>query len=691
MLGLYISDREVDALLDGLYATSASPDADALDQAPIATISRLLEEADQRHVTRTAASLRAGVPLRLPILARRLNLEPFEQNVLLLALAPELNRSYERLFGYLNDDITRRWPSVDLACGLFCQELSQRVEHRRAFTPQAPLQALRLLHLSQEPAPVPPTLLTRLFKLDERIVAYLLGSDTPDPVLDGLFSTHAGAQPPQLPILDGSSQDRAISLCDYLTHHAGAAAIISITGPDHVQQVSVACYLARQANPGAGVMLLDGAALGDHADPEDVVARALREARLAGAALAVSTANRLAAAGGRVASALRRFLTVQGDLPCFLLAEEPWALSSLPDGAPVLHLALPAPDAGARRRLWAASLNGHAPDVNLDELADRFRLTSGQITSAARQAYTLSSLRQPGNGHQVQREDLFASCRAQTATALDGLAQRIESIYTWDDLVLPPQVKQQLRSLEHWVRYRHVVYGEWGYGQRACWARAGRVVQRPLRHRQDHGRRHHGSQPGAGSLPHRPVRGGQQVHRRDREEPGPGLRRRPRQPTPSCSSTRPTPCSASAPRSRTRTIAMPTSRSATCCSAWKPMMASPSWPPTSARISIRLLPAACKSPSSSRSPRPVTGSASGASCCRPVFPRPLTSDLSYLASQFDLAGGSIKNSVLTAAFAAAAEGSSVAMCHLVRAVSLELSKMDQPVVRTDFGPYYELL
>ena len=51
----------------------------------------------------------------------------------------------------------------------------------------------------------------------------------------------------------------------------------------------------------------------------------------------------------------------------------------------------------------------------------------------------------------------------------------------------------------------------------------------------------------------------------------------------SCSSTRPTRCSASAPRSRTATTATPTSRSTTCCSAWRTTRAWPSWPPTARR------------------------------------------------------------------------------------------------------------
>jgi hypothetical protein len=46
------------------------------------------------------------------------------------------------------------------------------------------------------------------------------------------------------------------------------------------------------------------------------------------------------------------------------------------------------------------------------------------------------------------------------------------------------------------------------------------------RHRQDPGGRSAGARTGPGALPHRPVGRGQQIHRRNREEPAPGLRRR---------------------------------------------------------------------------------------------------------------------------------------------------------------------
>ena len=70
------------------------------------------------------------------------------------------------------------------------------------------------------------------------------------------------------------------------------------------------------------------------------------------------------------------------------------------------------------------------------------------------------------------------------------------------------------------------VYEDWGFGrQDEPRPRHQRAVRRRQRHRQDDGRRGHRQRPAARPLPHRPLRGGQQVHRRDREEPAPPLRR----------------------------------------------------------------------------------------------------------------------------------------------------------------------
>ena len=66
-------------------------------------------------------------------------------------------------------------------------------------------------------------------------------------------------------------------------------------------------------------------------------------------------------------------------------------------------------------------------------------------------------------------------------------------------------------------------------------------------------------------------------------------------------------------------------------------------------------------------------------------------DLEFLATQFKLSGGAIRNCSLAAAFQAADEGQSITMRHLIRAVALEFGKQGRLTLQTDFEQFHELI
>ena len=80
---------------------------------------------------------------------------------------------------------------------------------------------------------------------------------------------------------------------------------------------------------------------------------------------------------------------------------------------------------------------------------------------------------------------------------------------------------------------------------------------------------------------------------------------------------------------------------------------------------------------------------------RGIFPQrtPLGEDvdLDYLANQFEITGGSIKNIALVASFMAARAGEAVGMQHIVRAVKYEMAKQGKIMLREDYGEYGYLL
>ena len=80
----------------------------------------------------------AGDGSRLTWLKEAFDLPAFDMDMLLLAFAPELDLRYERLYAYLQDDVTKKRPTIDLA---FIDIDAQRsaLLHFGSFTMDGPL------------------------------------------------------------------------------------------------------------------------------------------------------------------------------------------------------------------------------------------------------------------------------------------------------------------------------------------------------------------------------------------------------------------------------------------------------------------------------------------------------------------------------------------------------------------------
>lgn len=75
--------------------------------------------------------MKAGIDLPLSLLCSRLRLTAWERRLLVLCLAAEHSRKYEKWFAYFNDDATCRMPTPDLALRLLCDAAGEQSRARR--------------------------------------------------------------------------------------------------------------------------------------------------------------------------------------------------------------------------------------------------------------------------------------------------------------------------------------------------------------------------------------------------------------------------------------------------------------------------------------------------------------------------------------------------------------------------------
>ncbi|RLB96058.1 MAG: hypothetical protein DRH50_02365 [Deltaproteobacteria bacterium] len=458
--GLYIPEQEVDALLArplGMPHWATAPASLPLE------VRTALERLDREISRRKAESARIGIILRLKELARLFQLTPFDIDVLLICLAPELDLRYERLYAYLQDDVTKKRPSVDLILNLLCSCFEDKLRARPRFESDAPLLRHHLLHLFDDPSHQNPPLLGRYLKVDDRIVNYLLDSDEIDTrLLSYVRHTIPQARFDDL-LLPSDVKRHLMSLArDKRTRDDGL--IFYFQGPYGVGKQITAEAICRDL--GIGLLVVDGERLlnADGSSFNNMVHLAGREALLQNAAIYWNGFDALLADDRRASlDMLLRELEGRRRLT-FLAGDITWEPMDALHTKAFVRIEIPRPSSAERVQLWARSLNSDislASDVDMSALANKFRFSGGQILDAAVTARNLAHWRDP-NGH-VTLDDLYSACRLQSNRKLATLAQKITPHYKWDDIVLPSDRMEQLKEICNYVKYRSLVYDEWGF------------------------------------------------------------------------------------------------------------------------------------------------------------------------------------------------------------------------------------
>ncbi|MET8450180.1 ATP-binding protein [Streptomyces sp. NPDC005209] len=359
---------------------------------------------------------------RLIGLASRMGLSELDTAILLVALAPDLDRAFEPLYGYLNDDVSRRRATTGLALDL-CGMPAHLAAARARFHSSAPLRALGLLEVEEPERPF----LGRSLRVPDRLVAHLIGDDTPDDVLHG----HLLAMPEHLPATDDAF---VLRLADRLTAGPVTVYLRELREGDGPAAIAGALRAA-----GLGALRFSG--------PEDRVPALLREARLGGRAVVLSG---LPEQPGPLVQAL----AAATDVTVLLTDPRPYD----PHWSARDPLVLDAP----RRRAggtaaWSAALGPDAIGFDLATAVAPYRLGGDRVQRAAHAAHALAAF----DGTPLTAAHVRLAARQQSASGLERHARRIRPAVTWNDLVLPDRPLTQLRELALRARHRDRVLGDW--------------------------------------------------------------------------------------------------------------------------------------------------------------------------------------------------------------------------------------
>lgn len=156
---------------------------------------QLLQSLEQSIESRVNGSKAEGVFLSLPYLFQVFQLKRKERDCVLLSLAGEIERKYEKIFAYLQNDVTQKTATIGLLLDCLCESEEERQEAHSLFLPDSTL----MKYFFQPDEEQHTSWLCRKVKLSQRILEFFLTSGRVDPTLDGVLQyAYPGAPPPSL-------------------------------------------------------------------------------------------------------------------------------------------------------------------------------------------------------------------------------------------------------------------------------------------------------------------------------------------------------------------------------------------------------------------------------------------------------------------------------------------------------------
>ena len=457
------SARKPDDLLG--FAAISAPEVGRLLDSPTSAESSVAEAARfESGLTQLRLQIDARVEqsrqngLRLPLLelARRFHLSAGEIDVVVACLAVELDRRYERIYGFLHDDMSRRLPSAGVALGLHGHTFSDRLNLRAMLGPQAPLRYFRLVELLEASAAIP--LSFRAMRLDERIVSFLLGH----PAIDSRVAPYLASLEADPDSAPGGHEESLVRLAHWAAASQEAKKpLVYLHGPLNASADQLAADTASRLS--VPLLTVDtDRLLAPGIDFDEAIFLLFREALLGQACLYLRHFDRAmeSPTGTSRHRVILERLAEMGSV-VFASGEQPWSWQ-LPAEPVVLQvLEVPADGTLDQLQAWRTASDHSITQADLHLLVSLHPLPVAAIRNVWRVAQGLAASNDPKAPATI--DELRRACRTYTGVPASTLARRIEPRHRWTDLVMPAAQLEQLNAICSQARHSSIVYGVWRF------------------------------------------------------------------------------------------------------------------------------------------------------------------------------------------------------------------------------------
>ncbi|MBE9047734.1 ATP-binding protein [Pleurocapsales cyanobacterium LEGE 10410] len=409
--------------------------------ASLSQIHQLLAAKAGQEIAANEIQPESEIPSALEQLCLTFGLSTFERDILLLCAGSELNSGFPALCALAQGDPQQNYPTFSLALNLL------RDPHWSAFTPSAPLRRWKLIELGGGK-----TLTSSPLRISERILHYLTGIQHLDEQLFGLVEPVR-----EISLYVNSHQQIADTLSQTWSINAGnnTLPIVQLCGDEIYSKRAIASAACRQLE--LNLHTISATVIpSNRLEVNQFLRLWEREAVLNGSALLLDFEDFNENSVEQTAIA---YLIEQISSPLILASRE----RILTQQRAIVYYDVVKPTLQEQQSLWQTALADKGLELNgsIDALS-QFNLSAPEIKAAC-----TNTLGKDLNDPAALKQSLWNACRIQARPRLESLAQRIETVAGWSDIVLPAPQLETMQTIVAHVRQRVKVYQTWGFATKS--------------------------------------------------------------------------------------------------------------------------------------------------------------------------------------------------------------------------------
>ena len=429
-----------------------------------------------------AAALLDYAPPALDKLCALFHLSPFDRYILLLCVGMELDSEFEVLCTQINGNPKRNYPTLNLALSTFSQT------HLSILSSQSPLHHWELVEMV-EGLPFTQSPL----RINRRILCYLLSEPCIDKEWAGILVPVPPSSSTSLPPSYQKIADKIIATWSKSLATSDHP-VVQLCGSDLAAKQSIATVACSAL--GWSLQMISASVV--PFNPNELYQlkqRCFREALLNHSFLFLN-ADEMNPGDPRREWAIAEFVE-QLQVPLIFSTQERQPQHQ----RPMITLDVGQLTHAEQRDIWKSHLGSLTTELNgqLDTLVSQFNLNAATIKAAClslnNRDYTPTPTDEQPDDEQNNKElektsssstrrrssktqksqpkiesnssplqtHLWDFCKVQARPRLDDLAQRIDAVATWEELILPDLEKKTLHEVSTHVQQRAKVYQEWGF------------------------------------------------------------------------------------------------------------------------------------------------------------------------------------------------------------------------------------